>query len=286
MFASPALLTNLARYAKEQGIVLSSLRRIVAGGAEVPGQLFEQVKAVLPPDAEMYSDYGATEALPVSEIAGATVVGETWAATERGAGVCVGTPLPRVEVRVVAIDDGVIPSWDAARELPPGEIGEIVARSPHISEDYYRQPESTAENKIPDAGRPWHRLGDTGYLDAAGRLWACGRRSHRVVTDTDVLYPLCCEPVFNAHRAVARSALVGVEERGRVVPTVCIERDPDVAIAPDVLDAELRAIADAHESTRGVERFVVVDHLPVDRRHNAKIDRPKLARELAAGELP
>jgi acyl-CoA synthetase (AMP-forming)/AMP-acid ligase II len=167
MFASPALLTNLARYAKDHDTTLG-LQRIVAGGAEVPGPLFAAVRDVLRPGGEIYSDYGATEAIPVTEIAGADVVDAvvgTWTQTEQGAGVCVGHPLPGVEIRIVAIDDGDLADWSAATELPAGEIGEVVARSPHISEEYYEQPAATAANKIPDGDGSWHRLGDTGYLD-------------------------------------------------------------------------------------------------------------------------
>jgi acyl-CoA synthetase (AMP-forming)/AMP-acid ligase II len=191
LFASPALLTNLAEHAEGHGITLPTLERIVAGGAEVPGPLFDRVKQVLGPGGEMYSDYGATEALPVTEIAGSDVVGVggTWTATEKGAGVCVGRPLPGVEVRIVAVADDPIPTWTDATELPVGEIGEVVARSPHISEEYHRQPGADEDNKIGDLGGSWHRIGDLGYLDADGRLWLCGRRSHRVVTDRGVAYP-------------------------------------------------------------------------------------------------
>jgi acyl-CoA synthetase (AMP-forming)/AMP-acid ligase II len=298
LFASPALLTNLAAYAQANGITLPTIERIVAGGAEVPGPLFAQVKGVLGSTGEMYSDYGATEALPVTEIAGDEVVAAdgTWAATERGEGLCVGRPLPGVEVRIVAIDDGPVPTWADATELPVGEIGEVVVRSPHVSEGYHRQPRADEENKIAadptDAAGAadatdgtgagsWHRVGDTGYLDGDGRLWLCGRRSHRVVTDEGVAYPLCCEPVYNAHPAVRRSALVGLDGppgRGRLA-VVCIElrRGVDRAAAT----AELDRLGRQTEATRLVDRIVLVDHLPVDRRHNAKIDRPRLAAELA-----
>lgn len=289
MFASPALLTNLSHYANERGLKLGSLQRIVAGGAEVPGPLFAAVKQALPANGEMYSDYGATEALPTTEIDGTTVVGETWPRTEQGAGVCVGPPLPGVELRIVAIDDGAIPSWTAATVLPPGEIGEVVARGPNISEEYFDNPKADADNKIPaeDGGRPWHRLGDTGYLDEQGRLWVCGRRSHRVVTARGTVFPLCCEPVVNAHPSVKRSALVGVPEGGGTVAVLCVQPVEDAEdgaeVDADALTGELRELVDRYEPSRGVDRIVVVERIPVDRRHNAKIDRPKVAKELAGG---
>lgn len=286
MFGSPALLNNLADYAARTGQTAPSLERIVAGGAEVSGPLFAKIKALLGPEGEMYSDYGATEALPVAEIAGNTVLNETWRRTETGAGVCVGSPLPGVEVRIVAIDEGEVRTWADASEMPVGQVGEIVARSPHISEDYFCQPRATAENKITDSGGPpWHRLGDTGYLDTEGRLWACGRRSHRVCTDRGVVFPLCVEPVFNAHPAVARSALVALEGHGRTKAAVVIERQPGAHGDEGRLETELLELAQRHESTQLVEHIVFIDRLPVDRRHNAKIDRPQLSKDLSEGTL-
>ena len=284
LFASPALLTNLAAHAQAAGITLSTVERIVAGGAEVPGPLFAQARQVLGPTGEVYSDYGATEALPVTEIAASEVVDGTWAATEQGAGVCVGRPLPGVEVRIVAVDDGPIRAWaDATELLGPNEIGEVVVRSPHVSEGYHRQPHADEENKIPDPTGQWHRVGDTGYLDVDGRLWLCGRRSHRVVTDRGVAYPLCCEPVYNAHPAVRRSALVGVDDAtGRRQAVVGIELHGDVDRA--AVTDELERVAPSTDATGLVDRIVLVDHLPVDRRHNAKIDRPRIAADLARQE--
>lgn len=292
MFGSPALLANLARHCRENDITLPSLRRIVAGGAEINGPLYEAVKKVAV-NGELYSDYGATEALPVSEIDGTTVLAETWPLTETGAGLCAGHPLPGVELRIIEVDDDPIETIGDARILPTGVIGEVLARSPHVSDHYWRSPKDMHENKIddPDGGR-WHRLGDTGFLDEQGRLWVCGRRSHRVVTPAATYYPLCCEPVFNTHPDVARSALIGprreavsgaASDTSGVTPTVCVELHPGARGREEQVTRDLVDLAAAHEATKGIEAFVFIDHLPVDRRHNAKIDRPALAARVAAG---
>lgn len=290
MFASPALLTNLARHCQAQGVTLSSIERVVAGGAEITGPLYAAVKPVLP-NGELYSDYGATEALPVAEIDGTTVLAETWARTEAGEGLCAGHPLPGVDVRIVAIDDGPIAAIDDARLLGTGAIGEVIARSPHISDHYHEAPDDMLANKIVDGDTRWHRLGDTGWLDDEGRLWVCGRRSHRVEADGRTYFPLCCEPVFNTHPDVARSALVGPDRdpatgsrEQRAV--VCVEVAPGARNRTARIDTELRELAARHEATAGLTAFVFLDQLPVDRRHNAKIDRPALARRVADGELP
>lgn len=276
MFGSPALLTNLARYCDDRGITLPSIHRIVAGGAEINGPLYAAVKQVLV-DGEIYSNYGATEALPVAEIAGDTVLRETWPRTEAGAGVCVGDPLPGVEVRIIAIDDEPIATIDDAAPLPAGRIGEVIARSPHISDRYFDAPRDMLENKIADGDTRWHRLGDCGLLDDEGRLWVCGRRSHRVSAAGRTYFPLCCEPVFNTHPDVARSALIGPRSDAGIVPTICVELAPEARSRQDEVEEDLRKLAQRHEATEGIDRFVFIDRLPVDRRHNAKIDRPALA---------
>jgi acyl-coenzyme A synthetase/AMP-(fatty) acid ligase len=284
LFASPALLTNLARHCNQQGIVLPSVTRVVAGGAEIYGPLYAEVKKILP-NGEMYSDYGATEALPVAEIDGTSVLAETWERTESGAGLCVGRPLPGVEVRIIEIDDGAVETIDDARVLATGMIGEVIARSPHISDRYYDAPDDMRENKIADGATRWHRLGDTGWLDDVGRLWVCGRRSHRVTTSERTYYPLCCEPVFNSHPDVVRSALVGPKLasgiRGVGAAVVCIEVADGARRHLDRVERELRELAGEHDSTEGLETFAFLEQLPVDRRHNAKIDRPALAQQIA-----
>lgn len=282
MFGSPALLRNLAAHCAEHDLTLPSIRRIVAGGAEVPGPLFAAVKAVLV-HGEMYSDYGATEVLPATEIAGEVVLGETWERTERGEGLCVGAPLAGVEVRVVDIVDGPIASMQEATVLPQGSVGEIVVRSPHVSDRYFNSPNDMADNKIADGDTLWHRLGDTGFLDGSGRVWLCGRRSHRVMTPERTYFPLCCEPVLNTHPQVARSALIGVRRAHATDPeaTMCIELVESAAGRADAVESELRALVEHHDATRGIERFVFMDRLPVDRRHNAKIDRRALAKRFS-----
>ncbi len=278
-FGSPAVLTNLARYCADNDVKLPSIKRIVAGGAEVYGPLYAAVKNMLV-DGEIYSNYGATEALPIAEIAGATVLGETWARTEAGEGLCVGDPLAHVEVRIVDIVDGPIATMDDADILIDGRIGEVVARSPHISDHYYDAPDEMADNKIVDGATRWHRLGDCGRLDEKGRLWVCGRRSHRVVTDDRTYFPLCVEPVINTHPDVVKSALVEPVVDGVEIAAICVELRPDARPEQARIERELVDLARQHDATRGLDRFFFIDHLPVDKRHNAKIDRPGLARTL------
>jgi acyl-CoA synthetase (AMP-forming)/AMP-acid ligase II len=278
MFGSPALLDTVGRYGAAHGVRFPTLKRVVSAGAPVSAEIMRRFLTLLPEDAEILTPYGATECLPVSCISSREVLARTAALTDRGAGVCVGRPVPSIELRILAIDDGPIRQWNEALVLGRGEVGEIVVRGPQATAAYHNRPEANQLAKIADGDGFWHRMGDVGYLDADGLLWFCGRKSHRVETSDGVRFTIPCEAVFNVHPAVKRTALVGVGAPGAATPVLCVERLADVREpADDLLGRELRAIAAAHEHTRIVETFLFHPKFPVDVRHNAKIGREKLA---------
>jgi acyl-CoA synthetase (AMP-forming)/AMP-acid ligase II len=280
MFGSPALLDTVGRFGVEQGVELRTLKRVISAGAPVPAAVMERFLRILPPGAEVLTPYGATECLPVSCISSREVLGETAARTDLGAGICVGHPVPSLDVRIIGIDDGPIERWHAALELPPGEIGEIAVRGRQATRDYYNRPEATALAKIPDPdGGFWHRMGDLGYLDEIGRLWFCGRKTDRVVTAAGTLYTVPCEAVFDTHPKVRRTALVGVPSGEASRPVLCVELDPDEKAADrGSVATELLEIGAKHAHTREIHTVLFHDSFPVDIRHNAKIGRAELAR--------
>ena len=121
-------------------------------------------------------------------------------------------------------------------------------------------------------------MGDVGYIDGDGRLWFCGRKSHRVETATGPLYTEQVEPVFNVHPEVRRTALVGTGARGAQVPVLCVELAPGASRRDwPRIEAELRTLGRGHVHTAGIDRFLRHPGFPVDIRHNAKIGREKLA---------
>ena len=245
----------------------------------MPAAVIERMTQMLGPDAEVFTPYGATECLPVTSIGSREILGQTRFKTDTGAGVCVGRPVPEVEVAIIPISDESIPNWDDSLRLPPNEIGEITVTGPFVTRAYHARPEATRLAKIIDkSGTVWHRMGDVGYLDDQGRLWFCGRKSHRVTTATGTLYTIPVEAVFNTHPAVYRTALVGVGPAGKQAPILCVELEPAAPGADrDQLTRELLEIGAKHENTRGIRTILYHPAFPVDVRHNAKIFREKLA---------
>jgi olefin beta-lactone synthetase len=283
MFGSPALLDTLSRYGEAQRIRLPGLRRVTSAGAPVPPAVVARMQRMLADEAEIWTPYGATECLPVAVIEGRELR-ETRIATEAGAGTCVGRLVAGNTVRIIAIDDGEIKDWRAARELPTGEVGEITVAGPSATDQYFRRPQATALAKIreglADGGsRIVHRMGDLGWFDAHGRLWFCGRKSQRVEAADGPLYTEQVEPVFNLHPNLRRSALVGVGPAGAQTPVLCVELLPGVRRgAQTAIIGELRALGGRHAHSRRVQHFLFHPGFPLDIRHNAKIGREQLAR--------
>ncbi|MFO0880140.1 MAG: fatty acid CoA ligase family protein, partial [Gemmataceae bacterium] len=277
LFGSPALLRQVAFSPQAQGVKLTSLRRVISAGAPVAPAVIRRVVELLPPGCQVHTPYGATEALPVSTIGSQEILGETGALTSQGKGVCVGVPVASMTVRIIRISDEPIPTWSADLVEPAGQIGEIVVAGPVVTRSYFNRPESTALHKIAQGDTLWHRMGDVGYLDARGRIWFCGRKSHRVRSRTTTYFTIPVEGVFNAHPAVARTALVGVDRGAGIEPELCVEVLKGHRIVPGQLVHELAQLGAGHEHTRAIRRFHLHAGFPVDIRHNAKIFREKLA---------
>jgi acyl-CoA synthetase (AMP-forming)/AMP-acid ligase II len=279
MFGSPALLNRVGRYGAEEGVQLPTLRRVISAGAPVPPMVLERFHSMLSSEGEIHTPYGATESLPVSTIGSREILEDTAGKTAGGAGVCVGKPVESVLVDIIKISDEPIAQWSDDLLAPVGEIGEIVVHSPCVTHEYFGLPQANALAKIPATEHAGlrHRMGDLGYLDDSGRLWMCGRKSHRVVTADGTLFTVPCEAIFNEHRLVYRTALVGVGDAAAQEPVLCVELEGDAASADRAaVEIELTALGAAHEHTRGIQRFLFHPAFPVDIRHNAKIFREKL----------
>ena len=272
-FGSPTLWRKIGDHCVQQGIALPTLRRVLCAGAPVPAALWKSSAAFLT-GGQLHSPYGATESLPVASVSAA----EIDLASVRGA--CVGRPAPGMEVRIVAISDAAIAEIADPRELPRGEIGEIIVRGPVVTKTYDGLPEATALAKIADraTGAVWHRMGDSGYLDAEGRLWFCGRKGERVSTQLGTLHTEPCEQVFRTHPRVGRCALVGLGEPGYQRAAMIVEAAIEKSDEARAFARDLRALALGHEHTAPIKLYYFHPKFPVDVRHNAKIHRLTLAK--------
>ncbi|PID73761.1 MAG: peptide synthase [Desulfobacterales bacterium] len=277
MFASPALLNRLGEYHSLTPSSLPTLRRVISAGAPVSPAGIEQFCGMLPDGAQVFTPYGATEAMPVLCIGSREILSDTRRFSEKGYGICVGRPAGDIQVRIIRITDDPIAAWTDQLVVDDGEIGEIAVSGAVVTPGYISRPREDELSKIPDGDRFWRRMGDLGWRDNKGRIWFCGRKSQRVMTAGGPLFTIPCESVFRRHSGVRRAALVGVGDAPGQRPVMVIERNArGKEMAPESLRKELMDMAVQNPMTEEIRVFLFNDRFPVDIRHNAKIFREQL----------
>ena len=277
--ASPTFFDRLAANPKSGSL---RLRRILTGGAPVTdGQLTLWLSAF--GKAEILVAYGSTEAEPVAHLSAEERLAATSPVRPRTPGFCAGPPIDRIRARVIRIHDGPVAlgadGW-SGWELPAGEIGELVVAGDHVCKSYYRNPRAVQENKIvaPD-GEVWHRMGDTGYLDGESRFWLCGRVHSTIRRAGEWVHPQLVEPAARkGDLRIWRLAAVGLPDPQlgeKVVVVVQVLKEEGTA----TLERDVRArLAEAGLPVDEVR--VTREPLPVDPRHNSKIDYALLRESL------
>ena len=285
VFASPAALTNVVATAggldDRRRAALGRPRLVLSAGAPLPLTLLRQVQVVLP-GAEVHTPYGMTEALPVTDV---TLAQLELAAG--GDGVCVGWPVDDVVVGISPLD----PTGSAT--APPGTTadvtGEVCVQAAHGKARYDRLWLTDAD-VTRDAG--WHRTGDVGHLDSEGRLWIEGRMGDIARTAAGPVTPVPVEQRILALPEVAAAAVVAVGPApSQQLVAVLVEQAAEGnqrRVGPARRRAKRHATrlrladlarSDAVRSAARVPLAAVLltSALPVDIRHNSKIDHPLLA---------
>jgi len=181
---------------------------------------------------------------------------------------------------VIHVTDDAIETWSDELAVVPGEPGELVVRGENVTREYAFEPEHTAAAKIRDGDTLWHRMGDVVRIDAEGCIWFLCRKSQRVETAQGPLYPVAVENIFDLHPAIQKSALVGLGARGAERPCLIVCPKPDIWLKSahsrgDLIQNILR-LGQANPISARVEVVLLRKSLPVDVRHNAKIDRGAL----------
>ncbi len=285
---SPAIWQNLCDYCLKEGVTLPSVKYLVMFGAPVPLKLHIGFAHILP-NGDTYTPYGATECLPVANISGAEVIelSQLQSAEEkqRGVSTCVGRPVESTEVRIAQVSDEAINSVDQVQWQNIREVGEICVYSETVTPEYIGMAEKTKNAKISDPrGGLWHRMGDLGYLDSDGKLWFCGRLTHRVVIGDKTTPCIPQESIYNSLTQIKRCAFIGPTLNGKLSPTLIIE--PSIKLShkeKKKVESEIFSMDKA--SNNLIERVIFTKKLPVDVRHNIKIDRLKLKDQVERGTL-
>ena len=257
--ASPPLIDRLASLDNPP-----SLRRIITGGAPVNEKQLKVWRNSFPNTA-IDIVYGSTEAEPVAHLSL-----EDRLATNRMTGACCGKPVSSVRSKVIKITHAPVSAEELDDfTLPQGKIGELVVAADHICRDYYRNPEAVKQNKViePD-GTCWHRMGDTGYFDEEGRFYLTGRVHSTILRNGEVLHAQLVEE--DAGKLIPQAGRIAAfEDDGSLI--IVVEGDASV-LSSDVMPDADRLIFTKRR-------------LPLDPRHNSKVDYALLKSWMKRGKL-
>ena len=284
VFASPAAILSVLETLDELGArdrtALDHVRLLLSAGAPVPGHVLRAAVDRLVPNAAAHTPYGMTECLPVADIDLVSLESLGPDALHH-LGVCVGMPVDSVELLIDPLDELGVPTGLPTSE--PGLLGEVWVRAAHQRLGYDRLWHTTHLASPADGT---HATGDIGTIDADGRLWIGGRTGHVIRTATGPVAPTPIERAVDMLDGIRRSAAVGVGPAGAQVVVVIAEMS-DAGRRPrqsslDRIDRIRAAVAEA--TGLDVAACLEVPSLPVDRRHNSKIDRTHLA-DWATGVL-
>ncbi len=279
--ASPALIDRLVHGWEQKPQIYGPfrLKRIFTGGAPVFPELLRRIKSLCP-DANPVAVYGSTEAEPIARLFYEEVDEKDNARMLSGKGLLVGTPVPEVDLAIIKDTYGepmgaLSEAEFTALKKGVNESGEVVVSGPHVLGGYLNGI-GDEQNKFRVNGRQWHRTGDAGYLDERGCLWLLGRCSQRVELSGRMIYPLAVEAVACSFRWVRHAGFVSL--KGEPYLAISVHRQPS--------SVQFRSFREALAWVR-LKGIATLPQLPLDRRHNAKVDyvvlRKLLEREFRRG---
>jgi olefin beta-lactone synthetase len=273
--ASPAFFEALL---KSQS--LPDFRKAFTGGAPVFPDLLTRLSEALP-SAEISAVFGSTEVEPIAHLVASDYSDELLELTAKGRGLCTGKIVDSLELAILQDQSGtqlasLTESGFAQRRLSSPEIGEIVVSGDHVLKGYL-DGIGDEETKIHVGRRIWHRTGDIGWIDSESRLWLLGRGSAKLPespsspdgTTEPLVYPFAIESALRLVLPAHRTAALGWNGKR-------------VLVCEHGLSDEETKLLKQKSKEFGIESVLVLKKLPLDRRHNAKIDYPALRRKLCA----
>ncbi len=267
--ASPAFFARLLEDPRHER--LRCLKALYTGGAPVFPMLLKKLAAALP-DTRIHAVYGSTEAEPIAELDCRDISDSDYRRMAEGGGLLAGTVVEEIECRIVKEQWGQELGHlgtAAFHELirAEGEVGEIVVHGRHVLTGYL-DGVGDGVNKFTVAGAVWHRTGDLGYVDATGRLWLMGRCSAVIRDARGIAYPFAVETAARQFEQIRQAAFCQVGEERILV------------IESGVSPAEARALLKALIGRFHVDRLIFAP-VPMDTRHNAKVNYPELYKRLS-----
>lgn len=287
IIASPAFLQRVADYLKKESLKVQELTQVLTGGGPVFPSLLKELEMVFP-KAELISVYGSTEAEPIAHVSSKEMTADDLQKTFEGNGLLAGKPIQEIELAIVnpenldAFSKGMCKKFD---RLPAYVTGEIVVRGKHVVKTYLNGL-GDAETKISSSSKQlhdwkvWHRTGDAGYLDSEGRLWLMGRCAVKISDERGDLYPFQVEAAASEIPSVRRATCLKFgNKRVLVIETKQSSLKEHMRRLWQRSKPVQDTIGDAFAWLR-FDEIRWVDSIPVDARHNSKIQYGRLQQSL------
>jgi fatty-acyl-CoA synthase len=237
----PIMATALVNCPERKNFNLSSLRRMVIGGAASSPTLIREVEQAF--GCECFSGYGLTETAPSLSLA-AMKEGMGWEGEQRYAGQAMtGYAFPGVELRVVDANDNNVPCDGQC-------IGEIIARSDGVMEGYWGQPEASAEA----LRGGWFHTGDMATLNEDGYLLIVDRKKDIIVSGGENISSLELEKAMLAHPCVLEVAVIPVpDDKWGEVPKALVVLKPNAVLSEAELIEFARSRLSHYKCPRSIE---------------------------------
>jgi len=252
-----------------------AFKKIFTGGAPVFPGLLQRLQTALP-ESEIHSVYGSTEAEPIAHLNARDYDENLRASTRRGGGLCTGRSSIGIRLAIIPNHSGknlptLSPEEFEKLRLDHGETGEIIVSGPHVLPGYL-DGIGDEETKIHVGENIWHRTGDAGWIDHENRIWLLGRASE--------ILPPCASPdglPRDAHR-YPFAIECALREAFPHLRTAALDFNSTRTLVVETTGAT----AEIEPAARalGIETIIRIPKIPLDRRHNAKIDYPALRKLL------
>jgi long-chain acyl-CoA synthetase len=208
----PTMFGAMLKLPNDVPVDLSSVRLVVSGGAPMPQAVMKAFEESF--GIPIVEGDGPTECSPV------TSVNPPDGVRKPGS---IGLPLTGVQMKIFDDDD---------REVPAGEIGEIVVRGDNVMIGYHNNPDATAEAMR----NGWYHTGDLGRMDEDGYFYIVDRKKDMIIVGGINVYPREIEEVLYSHPAVADAAVIGMpdEKRGEMIVALIVLKTGATARASDI----------------------------------------------------
>lgn len=271
--APPVVLKALAHHCNHTACTLPYTLKIYTGGGPVTPQLMDELSSLVPA-SQITAVYGSSEAEPIA-LCNADSMNKTMRQRSlHGGGLMAGSPVDGIQLAIIHDHDGKPIQPMNADEfsricIDDGRTGEIIVTGAHVLGGYLNGYGDEI-HKLKVDGTVWHRTGDAGHLDTNGLLWLEGRCSARIKDHAQPCYPLGAEVSALSIQGVKAAALIGIAGK-RMLVLSC----------PYSMRTQIKRKVRAHPNLAAIDHIRFIRHMPLDRRHQSKIDYPRLYQKYA-----